>query len=81
MNKVPVTSGVLSTIAYDLKSSDLQVEFTSGSTYVYHSVPKRVVNALLLAQGQKLAGFPKASVGSTFTKLVKNSGQFPFERL
>lgn len=81
MNKVPVTSAILSTIAYDLGNSDLLVEFINGSTYKYRKVPVRVFNALLLAQGQKSAGFPNVSVGSKFAKLVKKAGLYDFERL
>jgi hypothetical protein len=42
MEKIPVSSSNVETIAYDEDSSTLQIEFKNGSIYQYFDVPANV---------------------------------------
>lgn len=49
MNRVPVTSSNLASVAYDPSTETLEIEFRSGSVYQYFKVPEAVYGRLILA--------------------------------
>lgn len=63
MDRVSVSSSNVASVGYDASSEILEVEFLSGSTYHYYSVPAHIYNELLSA----------SSVGSYLHRHVKNS--------
>ena len=58
-----VKSSNLQGVAYDAETSELHVQFTNGTEYVYSDVPESDYDGLLGA----------ASVGSYFNDNIKNA--------
>ena len=52
MERVPVTSSSLKSIAYDSDHKVLEVEFRSHAVYVYRDVPDWVVERLMAARSK-----------------------------
>lgn len=46
-NRIDVTSSNIKTIGYNIKTKDLDVEFTTGDIYRYSGVPKSVYRSFL----------------------------------
>ncbi len=61
-----VDSSNIEAIGYDDQSEELHVRFLSGSTYIYHGVPRFVFDGLMNA----------ASKGSYLNREVKGIYQF-----
>jgi len=49
VNRVHVTSEMMSSIAYDAATAVLEIEFRSGAVYEYLDVPPDAFDALMLA--------------------------------
>lgn len=49
MDRTPVVSSNLASVAYDEDTQTLEVEFVNGGTYDYFDVPERVVQELMSA--------------------------------
>jgi len=64
MNRIPVTSSHLASVAYDQATNTLEVEFEQGGVYQYYGVPAAVHAALMVA----------SSVGTYFAANVKKAG-------
>lgn len=64
-----VVSSNIKKVGYDEEKKDLVVEFSSGTQYAYHNVPKEIYDNLFLAE----------SVGKYVSANVK--GKFLFEKL
>ena len=58
----PVSSSVLRTVAYDPRTSVLEVEFLSGHVYRYLDVPESIVRDLMAAESR----------GTVFNTLIKD---------
>lgn len=65
MDRVPVTSTVIATIAYDPPSQTLEVEFHTGRIYQYFDVTSTTHRALMTAD----------SVGRYYNRYIRN--RFP----
>lgn len=63
LNRIPVVSSNLRSVAYDPKTRVLEIEFHSGGIYQYSGVPRSEYEALMNA----------ASKGSYFAHNIKNS--------
>jgi KTSC domain len=63
MQRTPVSSSNLSSVGYELSTSTLEVEFSTGRVYQYFDVPEHVYQELIHA----------SSVGSYFAQSIKNS--------
>ena len=61
-----VESSVVSFLYYDEVAAELHVEFTSGRTYVYFGVPRRVYEGLLAAP----------SIGVYFNEQVRDNSRY-----
>ena len=66
MNRISVTSVVMSSVAYDSNSRTLEVAFRNGSVYEYLDVPPDHYDALLAA----------ASKGQFFNARVRPAFRF-----
>lgn len=64
-----VESSNIDAIGYDTEAAELWIQFKSGSTYIYTSVPEAVAGELELA----------ASKGSYFNRAIKPTYQFRLE--
>ena len=69
MDRVPVTSSSLKSVAYDSDSRTLEVEFRSHAVYVYRDVPDWAVERLMAAR----------SKGRHFEAHIRD--RYPFERV
>jgi hypothetical protein len=49
MQRTPVSSSNVASIGYDVQSRVLEVEFKSGGTYQYASVPAMTYHSLMVA--------------------------------
>lgn len=49
MNRIPVSSSNLASVAYDPHTLTLVVEFTNGSIYQYFDVPDSIFEGLMQA--------------------------------
>lgn len=70
IERVPVTSSVLTSVGYDGQRRILALEFHGGRLYQYHDVPPETHTALMQAE----------SHGSYFGREIRNAG-FRCERL
>lgn len=52
MQMLPVTSSTVAAIGYDPAAKQMAVQFKSGGTYVYHSVPQEEYEALMASQSK-----------------------------
>lgn len=66
INRIPVDSSSLSSVNYHPSLQMLEVEFQSGSIYVYFGVPAAIYKALLRAE----------SMGRYFIQHVRNAYRF-----
>ena len=64
MNRTPVSSSNLASVAYDLASNTLEVEFKDGAVYQYFDVPPRVHSELRNASS--VGGYFAANVKGTY---------------
>lgn len=69
MIRQPVRSSNLRSVAYDMESQVLEIEFANGSVYEYAGVPSAVHAALM----------PAASHGSFFNRNIKD--RYPHREL
>jgi len=69
MNREPVRSSNIRSIGYDPGTLTLEVEFGTGTIYVYSNVPGHIHQQLTTA----------SSKGSFFNNHIK--GRFPFRQL
>lgn len=65
LDRVPVKSSNIASVAYGGPVSRLFVEFKSGNVYAYDGVPRGIFDALQVAP----------SVGAAFYVLVRNKGK------
>lgn len=61
-----VDSSNIEAIGYDIETSELHIQFTSGRYYIYHDVPSEIFNEMICAP----------SKGSFFNREVKGIYQF-----
>ena len=66
--RMPVVSSLLASVAYSIDAT-LDLEFLSGATYRYFSVPEAVFQGLVTAE----------SKGVYFNRNLRN--RFPYQRL
>ena len=52
MERVRVSSSVIKSVGYDQFNAYLEIEFLSGSIYMYRSVPGRVYAGLMAASSK-----------------------------
>lgn len=69
MHRQPVVSTLIQSAGFDQETGTLELEFQSGSVYVYHDVPRHVYAALLEAD----------SKGTYFNEQIKD--QFRYDRI
>ncbi len=69
MQRTPLSSSNIVSAGYDSDNSILEIEFHSGSIYVYKGVPHSVYNELMNAH----------SHGSYFDSEIRNV--YPYERI
>ncbi len=60
------SSSAVSFVYYDEVAAELHVEFTSGRTYVYFGIPRRVYDALVRAP----------SIGAYFNDHIRDAYRF-----
>lgn len=70
MKREPVTSTNLASVGYDKETEQLEIEFHSGSVYLYSYVPERIYDGLMQAR----------SHGSYFHANVKDM-DYPWEKV
>jgi hypothetical protein len=63
MERTPVNSSAIATVAYAEETQTLTVEFNDGGSWEYYDVPQGVVDELMRSP----------SVGSYFVRNVRNS--------
>ena len=66
MIRTPVSSSNLVSVGFDPLSGTLEVEFRSGSVYLYFQVPRYVFDGLMSAN----------SKGSYFDEVIRNAFQY-----
>jgi hypothetical protein len=71
MQRVPVESSCLSTVAYEPTTETLEIEFRHGGVYRYEDVPKKVFRGLLRSK----------SAGRYYNRRVKGIGYPCWRRL
>jgi KTSC domain len=74
MERKPVESSQLVSVGYDPKTSTLEIEFRSGSTYQYFDVLPETHEALINAKTPE-----GGSVGRYFGQQIR--GKFKFQKL
>lgn len=52
MNRTPVESSMVRSVGYDPVDERLEVEFTSGSIYVYMGVPEQIFREMMAAESK-----------------------------
>lgn len=65
MEREPVVSSNIASIGYDEATETLEVEFTSGGTYSYSSVPQSTYQAFLEASSK--GAFFAANIRKVYT--------------
>ena len=62
MERTPISSSALASVAYDVAARELEVEFQSGRVYRYRDVPQGAYEFLLRARHK----------GSYFNRMIAN---------
>lgn len=70
MNRTKVNSTAIASVGYDAETKELEVEFTSGSLYLYSNVPHSAFVGLMSA----------TSHGRYFDAHIRNGG-YPYRQL
>lgn len=69
MDRIPISSSVITSVGYDDRALVLEVEFVSGRIYRYFDVPRARFDGLLTAE----------SAGAYFNESIRDS--FEYEEL
>jgi hypothetical protein len=71
MERIPVSSSNLNSVGYEPKTSELEIEFNTGSIYVYDNVPASAYHQLMNPPG--------GSHGKHFAKHIKHI--YPYRQI